>query len=93
MFVIILKQYKHSSASITARRFQALNIILMNYQSVELFVDDNEYSELLRALILTSPRRGMTVSATGCGFDPLSRKFNIYLNTRFSLWCEDEARR
>ena len=63
----------------------------MNYQSVELFVDDNEYSELLRALILTS--LSMTVSATGCGFDPLSRKFNIYLNTRFSLWCEDEARR
>ena len=39
--------------------------------------------------------RGVTVKPTGCGFDPHSRRWNIYLNLYFhsSLWCRGQARR
>ena len=59
----------------------------MNYQSVDLFVDDNEYSELLRALI-NEASRGAGALVSDCKRDWLwgrsaLEEFNIYLNLCF----------
>ena len=43
----------------------------------------------------SAEEQSVTVNATGCGFNPHSKKLNIYLNlySISSLWCRGKARR
>ena len=40
----------------------------------------------LRPVTLCAPAQSVTVKPTGCGFDPHSRRLNIYLNLYFHIF-------